>query len=207
MTFYFNKLWMKFYLNFEWEHRYLLYIKMRLRDAIALKYWYFFDAILNGNRCTQWTGWEGNRSDVSALPKWCYASHSDVAPFCRSDEMCSLFHARSAHHFRRKHHARSAHHVPCAEHIVKKSQVKIDLAFFGRGGRTRTRDPRFWRPVLYQLSYTPVHLSIISHYFLFCKPFFEKNCIIFYFFLYFISLFPLLSYFYWFLPRFMLYFF
>lgn len=26
----------------------------------------------------------------------------------------------------------------------------------GRGRRTRTRDPRFWRPVLYQLSYTPV---------------------------------------------------
>ena len=26
----------------------------------------------------------------------------------------------------------------------------------GRGRRIRTRDPRFWRPVLYQLSYTPV---------------------------------------------------
>ena len=25
----------------------------------------------------------------------------------------------------------------------------------GRGSRTRTRDPRFWRPMLYQLSYTP----------------------------------------------------
>ena len=25
----------------------------------------------------------------------------------------------------------------------------------GRGGRIRTRDPRFWRPMLYQLSYTP----------------------------------------------------
>ena len=28
--------------------------------------------------------------------------------------------------------------------------------FFGRGRRTRTHDPWFWRPVLYQLSYTPV---------------------------------------------------
>src|SRR5215471_13963561 len=28
-----------------------------------------------------------------------------------------------------------------------------DLA--GRSGRARTCDPRFWRPVLYQLSYTP----------------------------------------------------
>src|SRR6476661_1867617 len=26
----------------------------------------------------------------------------------------------------------------------------------GRSGRARTCDPRFWRPVLYQLSYTPV---------------------------------------------------
>src|SRR5438105_13042427 len=25
----------------------------------------------------------------------------------------------------------------------------------GRGGATRTPDPRFWRPLLYQLSYTP----------------------------------------------------
>src|SRR5690349_21443364 len=25
----------------------------------------------------------------------------------------------------------------------------------GRSGRARTYDPRFWRPVLYQLSYTP----------------------------------------------------
>ena len=29
--------------------------------------------------------------------------------------------------------------------------------FFGRGRRTRTHDPWFWRPVLYQLSYTPMH--------------------------------------------------
>ena len=26
---------------------------------------------------------------------------------------------------------------------------------FGRGSRVRTRDLRFWRPSLYQLSYTP----------------------------------------------------
>ena len=31
------------------------------------------------------------------------------------------------------------------------------LLLFGRGRRIRTRDPRFWRPVLYQLSYTPVY--------------------------------------------------
>ena len=29
----------------------------------------------------------------------------------------------------------------------------------GRSGRARTRDLRFWRPLLYQLSYTPVPTS------------------------------------------------
>src|SRR5712691_5338961 len=27
----------------------------------------------------------------------------------------------------------------------------------GRSGGARTPNPRFWRPVLYQLSYTPIH--------------------------------------------------
>lgn len=27
----------------------------------------------------------------------------------------------------------------------------------GRRGRDRTYDPRFWRPVLYQLSYAPIY--------------------------------------------------
>ena len=31
----------------------------------------------------------------------------------------------------------------------------LRIGFFGRGRRTRTHDPWFWRPVLYQLSYTP----------------------------------------------------
>ena len=32
----------------------------------------------------------------------------------------------------------------------------------GRGGRTRTRDRWIWRPLLYQLSYTPARRSIIA---------------------------------------------
>src|SRR6202035_3993417 len=35
-----------------------------------------------------------------------------------------------------------------------------DLA--GRSGRARTCDPRFWRPVLYQLSYTPVGTGVAA---------------------------------------------
>jgi hypothetical protein len=37
--------------------------------------------------------------------------------------------------------------------IVK---IKDYMKYFnGRSGGTRTPSPRFWRPVLYQLSYTP----------------------------------------------------
>lgn len=31
--------------------------------------------------------------------------------------------------------------------------------FLGRRGRDRTCDPRFWRPVLYQLSYAPMNVA------------------------------------------------
>src|SRR5665213_23800 len=33
----------------------------------------------------------------------------------------------------------------------------------GRSGRTRTCNPRFWRPVLYQLSYTPPEADAADH--------------------------------------------
>ena len=35
-------------------------------------------------------------------------------------------------------------------------------AFFGRGRRTRTLGTRFWRPLLYQLSYTPKRITTIN---------------------------------------------
>ncbi len=36
--------------------------------------------------------------------------------------------------------------------------VNIDLFFSGTGGETRTPDTWFWRPVLYQLSYTRLYI-------------------------------------------------
>ena len=33
------------------------------------------------------------------------------------------------------------------------------LFYAGRGRRTRTLDTRFWRPLLYQLSYTPINMA------------------------------------------------
>ena len=38
----------------------------------------------------------------------------------------------------------------------KKKSRKTTLFLFGRGRRIRTLGTRFWRPLLYQLSYTPV---------------------------------------------------
>lgn len=38
---------------------------------------------------------------------------------------------------------------------VKKNPLPKQRILYGRGGETRTRDTRFWRPVLYQLSYAP----------------------------------------------------
>ena len=50
---------------------------------------------------------------------------------------------------------------------------------FGRGRRTRTHDPWFWRPVLYQLSYTPVCIflqrSILYHSFMQIASLFSKK--------------------------------
>ncbi len=54
----------------------------------------------------------------------------------------------------------------------------------GRGRRIRTHDPWFWRPVLYQLSYTPLPsrsgifrfaFYSITHLFAFCKRISEKT--------------------------------
>ena len=49
----------------------------------------------------------------------------------------------------------------------------------GRGRRIRTRDPRFWRPVLYQLSYTPIVDFVNTSYyitlFVGLQAFFEKK--------------------------------
>jgi hypothetical protein len=35
--------------------------------------------------------------------------------------------------------------------------------YFGRSGRIRTPDLRFWRPLLCQLSYTPIRLMLDPH--------------------------------------------
>ena len=70
--------------------------------------------------------------------------------------------------------------LPPAADLTEKSRLLSQSAFFlGRGRRIRTRDPRFWRPVLYQLSYTPIVDFVNTSYyitlFVGLQAFFEKK--------------------------------
>lgn len=48
------------------------------------------------------------------------------------------------------------------EFQAKKILCRSKGSLYGRGGETRTRDTRFWRPVLYQLSYAPKERLLLS---------------------------------------------
>ena len=52
-----------------------------------------------------------------------------------------------------------------AESLKNQGLAKISAnpLQFGRGSKIRTHDTRFWRPVLYQLSYTPIKLPKLLH--------------------------------------------
>ena len=56
----------------------------------------------------------------------------------------------------------------------KKNPLPKQRIIYGRGGETRTRDTRFWRPVLYQLSYSRVCGCKGSVIFGIYKPIYEK---------------------------------
>ncbi len=47
--------------------------------------------------------------------------------------------------------------------LTKLSFGLAQACLSGRGGGTRTPDPRFWRPMLYQLSYTPITHQWLSN--------------------------------------------
>lgn len=42
---------------------------------------------------------------------------------------------------------------------TKTKRTEYSLCACGRGSKSRTHGTRFWRPLLYQLSYTPIYLS------------------------------------------------
>ena len=44
-----------------------------------------------------------------------------------------------------------------------KNTTSVRMSCFGRGRKTRTLDTRFWRPLLYQLSYAPIYEAISAY--------------------------------------------
>ena len=44
---------------------------------------------------------------------------------------------------------------------TKVKDHRMVVFYFGRGTKARTLDTRFWRPLLYQLSYTPIGAGLI----------------------------------------------
>ena len=53
------------------------------------------------------------------------------------------------------HKMRGEFYFPCHA----KRHLLSQVPFRGRGSKIRTHDTRFWRPLLYQLSYTPIWAS------------------------------------------------
>ena len=82
--------------------------------------------------------------------------------FDRGASLASLFPPQAA--LRRRCPARSA----CLRHQIfhsyekQKEPQNATLFAFGRGRRTWTLGTRFWRPLLYQLSYTPI-FHLVGH--------------------------------------------
>ena len=59
--------------------------------------------------------------------------------------------------------------------FLRKNKAEAKTSAFGRGGRTRTHDPWFWRPVLYQLSYTPTRRDYYTRFFSVCQDVLRKK--------------------------------
>ena len=44
----------------------------------------------------------------------------------------------------------------CGNMLAQNAQAPKNLCGYGRGSKIRTHGTRFWRPLLYQLSYPPI---------------------------------------------------
>ena len=101
---------------------------------------------------------EGNKNDASLRDMMFFAALKMMLLHCVS-QWCDV-----CHKMWRSHASlgiaiiigRSPTSFAEGKHHWKKPSAYANGFFLGRGRRIRTRDPRFWRPVLYQLSYTPV---------------------------------------------------
>ena len=94
-------------------------------------------------------GLDSRRCDaMPSIFRLCYAPRSVAALTCHRH----VIHYRSP--------SSPSNSIPAK---TEKGRRLATFFCFGRGRRTRTHDPWFWRPVLYQLSYTPVQRGILYH--------------------------------------------
>ena len=94
-------------------------------------------------------GLDSRRCDAKpSIFRLCYAPRSVAALTCHRH----VIHYRSP--------SSPSNSIPAK---TEKGRRLATFFCFGRGRRTRTHDPWFWRPVLYQLSYTPVQRGILYH--------------------------------------------
>ena len=107
---------------------------------------------------------------------WCFSLRSKwcCSTAFRNEAMFAIKCGEATHHQAEPSSLAKPSSFAEGKHHWKKPSAYANGFFLGRGRRTRTHDPWFWRPVLYQLSYTPITLRIISHAFLKSKCFLQK---------------------------------
>ena len=55
-------------------------------------------------------------------------------------------------------------YLSCYVPKTQKNPPRRQVSCYGRGRKIRTLDTRFWRPMLYQLSYTPIPVNACYRY-------------------------------------------
>ncbi len=88
--------------------------------------------------------------------KWPSTTLRTVSPDRTFWEKVTILHKEA---FRPKTKNRGSHHRKrdkCRIRLIDRSGI-----YHGRGRRIRTLGTRFWRPLLYQLSYTPKSLGVV----------------------------------------------
>ena len=100
----------------------------------------------------------------------------NIQPMVRNFKKDSVFDALTAKNGRKPpENSRNHHTLPQILRTRKTPGSQCLKGFRGifihRGTRIRTQDTRFWRPLLYQLSYAPLHWHILPQFFCVFKLF------------------------------------
>ena len=98
-------------------------------------------------------GRDSNGSALLWFPKFVLLSQQILTTTLHRLAASATGGASPVHPFTRENRVRE---VRASYEIKNKKDARWRLSCFGRGRETRTPGTRFWRPLLYQLSYTPI---------------------------------------------------